>query len=60
MSEAQRNESQQADTLRLIYEDILRERDRLRDERKFVTRQLGPTPAAGALIIALVLTSKNL
>jgi hypothetical protein len=40
-------------TLRLVYDDLVRERDRLRDARRAVTSQLGPIPAVSAVVIAL-------
>jgi hypothetical protein len=39
--------------LRLRYEDVLTERDRLRDARAGVTGQLGPLPASAAIVIGL-------
>jgi hypothetical protein len=41
------------ETLQLIYDRIVRERDRLRDARRAVTAQLGPMPAAGAVVLGL-------
>jgi hypothetical protein len=40
-------------TLNLVYEDLVRERDRLRDARRSVTSQLGPLPAASGVVIGL-------
>jgi hypothetical protein len=40
-------------TLRLVYEHLVRERDRLRDARRTVTAQLGPLPASAGLVIGL-------
>jgi hypothetical protein len=40
-------------TLRLIYADVIHERDRLRDARRAVTARLGPLPASAGLIIGL-------
>jgi hypothetical protein len=45
-----------AETLTLIYEDRVRERERLRDARRAITAQLGPLPAAAAVIIGLFAT----
>ena len=39
--------------LRLEYEDLVRERDRLRDARRSVTSALGPLPAASAVAVGL-------
>ena len=39
--------------LSLVYDDLVRERDRLRDARRSVTSQLGPLPAASAIVLAL-------
>ena len=41
------------ETLRLVHEDLVRERDRLRDARRAVTAQLGPLPAASAVVVGL-------
>jgi predicted permease len=41
------------ETLELIYDRIVRERDRLRDARRAVTAQLGPLPAAAAVVLGL-------
>lgn len=41
------------ETLRLIYDDLVRERDRLRDARRAVTAQLGPLPASAGIIVSL-------
>jgi len=40
-------------TLTLAYEDLVRERDRLRDARRSVTGKLGPLPAASAIVMGL-------
>jgi hypothetical protein len=40
-------------TLELAYENGVRERDRLRDARRSVTSQLGPLPAASAIVVGL-------
>jgi hypothetical protein len=40
-------------TLELAYEDGVHERDRLRDARRSVTSQLGPLPAASAIVVGL-------
>jgi hypothetical protein len=42
------------ETLEHAYKDIICERDRLRDGRASVTRQLGPLPASAGIAIALV------
>jgi hypothetical protein len=39
--------------LQRVYDDVVRERDRLRDARRAVTSQLGPLPAASAVIVGL-------
>ena len=41
------------ETLRLVYADLINERDRLRDARRSITAQLGPLPASAGLIIGL-------
>ena len=41
------------ETLRLVYADLINERDRLRDARRSITTQLGPLPASAGLIIGL-------
>jgi hypothetical protein len=41
------------ETLQLIYARLILERDRLRDARRAVTAQLGPLPAAGAVVLGL-------
>jgi hypothetical protein len=41
-------------SLRLAYDDIVRERDRLRSARASVTRQLGPLPASAGIAISVV------
>jgi hypothetical protein len=41
------------ETLQLIYDRLVRERDRLRDARRAVTAQLGPLPAAAAVLLGL-------
>jgi hypothetical protein len=41
------------ETLRLVYADLVAERDRLRDARRDVTARLGPIPASAGIIIAL-------
>jgi hypothetical protein len=46
-------EKPDVNTLRLIYEHQVRERDRLRDARRTVTAQLGPLPASAGLVIGL-------
>jgi hypothetical protein len=43
-------------SLRLAYDDIVRERDRLRSARASVTRQLGPLPASAGIAISIVAT----
>jgi hypothetical protein len=40
--------------LRLTYEELRRENERLRDARAAVTRQLGPLPISAALVAGLV------
>lgn len=40
-------------TLRLVYDDLVRERDRLRDARRSLTSQLGPLPVASAVVVGL-------
>jgi hypothetical protein len=47
-------EQAESDALRLAYDDIIRERDRLRDARASVTQRLGPLPASAGIAIALV------
>jgi hypothetical protein len=42
--------------LRLRYQDVLTERDRLRNARASVTSQLGPLPASAAIVIGLAAT----
>src|SRR3712207_5327810 len=42
------------DSARLSYEQVVRERDRLRDARGAITRQLGPLPVAAGISTALV------
>jgi hypothetical protein len=42
-----------AETLQLIYDRLVQERDRLRDARRAVTAQLGPLPAAAAVLLGL-------
>lgn len=41
------------ETLRLVYADLVAERNRLRDARRDVTSRLGPIPASAGIIIAL-------
>jgi hypothetical protein len=41
-------------SLQLAYDDIVRERDRLRSARASVTRQLGPLPASAGIAISVV------
>ena len=41
------------ETLRLVYDDLVHERDRLRDARRSVTSQLGPLPVASAVVVGL-------
>jgi hypothetical protein len=41
------------ETLQLIYDRLVLERDRLRDARRAVTAQLGPLPAAAAVLLGL-------
>lgn len=41
------------ETLRLVYADRVRERDRLRDARRSVTTKLGPIPASAGVIVGL-------
>jgi hypothetical protein len=41
------------ETLQLIYDRLVRERDRLRDARRAVTAQLGPLPAAAVVVLGL-------
>jgi hypothetical protein len=53
MCEAPNGELQ---VLRLRYEDVLSERDRLRNARASVTGQLGPLPASAAIVIGLAAT----
>jgi hypothetical protein len=43
-----------AATLRLVYDDVVRERDRLRDARRAVTSQLEPFPVASAVVVGVV------
>ena len=37
----------------MVYEDRVRERDRLRDARREVTSRLGPMPAAAGIVLGL-------
>lgn len=46
--------SDKLDTLKARHEQLVRERDRLRDARGFFSRQLGPTPASAGISTALV------
>jgi hypothetical protein len=41
-------------TLKLVHEDIVGERDRLRSARAAITSQLGPLPASAGIVIGLV------
>jgi hypothetical protein len=41
------------ETLALVYEDLVHERDRLRDARRQVTARLGPLPAAAGIVLGL-------
>lgn len=41
-------------SLKLAYEQIVQERDRLRTARAFFARQLGPLPAFGGISVAIV------
>lgn len=47
-------EHQSNETLELAYKDVICERDRLRDARASVTRQLGPLPASAGIAITVV------
>ena len=47
-------EQEAVDALDLAYRDLVNERDRLRDARGAVTRQLGPLPASAGIAISLV------
>jgi hypothetical protein len=47
-------EHETGQALNRAYEDIVTERDRLRDARGAITRQLGPLPASAAIAISLV------
>lgn len=41
------------ETLKLLYEEVIRESDRLRSARGTFSRQLGPLPIAGALVLGV-------
>jgi hypothetical protein len=41
-------------TLKVAYEEIRRESERLRDARAFITRQLGPLPISAGVVAGLV------
>lgn len=41
-------------TLRLVHEDVVGERDRLRSARAAITSQLGPLPASAGIVIGLI------
>jgi hypothetical protein len=41
------------ETLKFVYEDLVRERDRLRDARRAITSQLGLLPTASAVVVTL-------
>jgi hypothetical protein len=45
---------QQLETLRVSYERVCHERDRLRDARAYFSRPLGPAPASAGISTALV------
>jgi hypothetical protein len=47
------------EVLKLRYEDVVRECDRLRSARASVTTRLGPLPASAAIVIGLVGTVGN-
>lgn len=46
--------SDELEVLRLAYQDVLTERDRLRGARGSFTKTLGPLPASAAIVIGLV------
>jgi len=41
------------ETLKFVYEDLVRERDRLRDARRAISSQLGQLPTASAVVVTL-------
>jgi len=41
------------ETLKFVYEDLVRERDRLRDARRAITSQLGLLPTASAVVVTV-------
>lgn len=47
-------ETAELQTLRLRFEDLRRENERLRDARSDITRQLGPLPISAAIVAGLV------
>ena len=52
-SDQTKGDEPDVETLQLVYDGLVRERDRLRDARRAVTAQLGPLPAAGAVALGL-------
>jgi hypothetical protein len=48
------SEDPELDALRLRFEDIRRENERLRDARSAITAQLGPLPISAAIVAGLV------
>lgn len=48
-----RDSSTPTETLKLLYEEVIRESERLRSARGAFSRQLGPLPIAGALVLGV-------
>jgi hypothetical protein len=47
-------EQETLEVLNLAYRDVITERDRLRDARGSITRNLGPFPASAGIAVSLV------
>lgn len=47
-------EEEMCETLKLRFEDLRRENDRLRDARSEITKQLGPLPISAAVVAGLI------
>jgi hypothetical protein len=53
MNDAERYADRNEETLALVYDHLVSERNRLRDARREVTSRLGPLPAAAGLVLGL-------
>jgi hypothetical protein len=52
----ERHDEEDPGTLGLVYDNLVRGRDRLRDAQRAVTSQLGPLPTSASAVIALLAT----